>query len=70
MDLPWSWTGVSERHVTYTHGVHHSKNGQRAVDRMAPFDSNQTANFSSTKCILDSYIKHSRHSSNRERAEH
>jgi hypothetical protein len=36
---------MGHRHVAHTHVVHHSQNGQWAVNGMATFHSNEAANF-------------------------
>lgn len=40
-------------HVANTHVVHHAKNGQRAVDGMSTFHSDETSDFSLAESILD-----------------
>ena len=36
---------MGHRHVAHTHVVHHSPNGQRTVNQMSAFHSNEAANF-------------------------
>ncbi len=40
-------------HVAYTHVVHHAKDGQRAVNGMPTFHSDETSDFSLAESILD-----------------